>query len=115
MSALPNAAAMAAGPQVFTTTYTCDTAVLNSATGLPSPGDVTVSATWTVPASVVEGKSVPVTLATQAIALPAAAAQEFPAVNSVALGGILSLSGLPSHEVVLGGFSGPVAAQATQI
>jgi hypothetical protein len=115
ISALPNAAAMAAGPQVFTTTYTCDTSVLNSATGLPSPGDVTIGATLTVPASVVEGKSVPVTLATQVASLPAGAAQEFPAVNSIALGAVVSLSGAPAHEVVLSGFSGPVAAQATQL
>jgi hypothetical protein len=115
MSALPNAAAMAAGPQVFTTTYSCDTSVLNSATGLPSPGDVTVSATLTVPASVVEGKSVPITLATQVAPLPAGAAQEFPAVNSIALGAVVPLSGPPGHEVVLSGFSGPVAAQAAQL
>jgi len=115
ISALPNAAAAAAGLQVFTTTYSCDTSVLNSAPDQPSPGDITVSATLTVPASVVEGKSAPVSLTTQVASLPAGAAQEFPAVNSIALSAVTPLSGLPGHEVVLTGFSGPVAALATQL
>lgn len=115
MSALPDAAAMAAGPQALHETYACDTSVLRPNSSGPNLGSLNPTAVLTVPASGVAGQTAKVTLAVAATPLSPAISAVLPAVNSIDLTSTASVNATSGPGVSFSATSGPVAAQAAEL